>query len=101
METPVQPEALSGEPTYPPGTIVFAVDDIHNDGSLPGVPEGELLAAAGTRGVVVKVGHIEEVLDVEVFVVRFEAADGVLGPPVGCFVEEIGREAGAAAPVLS
>lgn len=70
------------------GEIVFATEDLYNDGSLPDLAEGALLAAAGTRGVVVKAGHLDGTRT-EIFAVRFEGADEVLGPPVGCLVEEL------------
>ncbi|MDO9597774.1 MAG: nitrogen fixation protein NifZ [Azoarcus sp.] len=72
-----------------PGEVVYAADAIYNDGSLPEVEEGALLAAPGTRGVVVKTGHVEAAPEVEIFVVRFEGPDAVLGPPVGCFADEL------------
>lgn len=72
-----------------PGEVVYAADPIYNDGSLPEVADGALLAAPGTRGVVVKTGHVEAAPEVEIFVVRFEGPDAVLGPPVGCFADEL------------
>lgn len=75
-----------------PGEIVRATEDIYNDGGVPNVPEGAVLAAAGTRGVVVKVGHVEAMQDVAIYIVRFQGADEVLGPPVGCLGEELERE---------
>lgn len=78
------------------GDVVFAADTLYNDGSIPDIEEGALLATSGTRGVVVKVGHVEAMPEIEVIVVRFEGADDVLGPPVGCLVEELSLEAVAA-----
>lgn len=75
-----------------PGEIVRAAEDIYNDGGVPDLPEGALLAAAGARGVVVKVGHVEAMQDVAIYLVRFQGADEVLGPPVGCLGEELVRE---------
>lgn len=72
-----------------PGEVVFAAEAIYNDGSLPDVEEGALLAAPGTRGVVVKTGHVEAVPEVAIFLVRFEGPDAVLGPPVGCLADEL------------
>ncbi len=74
--------------SYGLGEVVFASEDLFNDGSLPDVEEGALLAAAGTRGVVVKAGHLDGTRT-EIFAVRFEGADEVLGPPVGCLVDEL------------
>lgn len=71
------------------GEVVYASEAIYNDGSLPDVDAGVLLAAPGTRGVVVKTGHVEAAPEVEIFVVRFEGPDAVLGPPVGCFADEL------------
>lgn len=78
-----------------PGEIVFATEDIYNDGGVPDVPEGALLAAAGARGVIVKVGHVEAMRDVAIYIVRFQGADDVLGPPVGCLGEELVRDEAA------
>jgi nitrogen fixation protein NifZ len=75
-----------------PGDVVFALDAIHNDGSIPDLDEGALLASAGTRGVVVKTGHVEAAPDIDIILVRFEGEDDVLGPPVGCLVEELRLE---------
>lgn len=75
--------------SYQPGQIVYAADALYNDGSLPDVAPGVLLADAGTRGVIVKTGHVEAMPAVEVLVVRFEGADLALGPPVGCFANEL------------
>ena len=74
--------------SYGLGEVVFASEDLFNDGSLPDVAEGALLATAGTRGVVVKAGHLDGTRT-EIFAVRFEGADEVLGPPVGCLVDEL------------
>jgi len=48
------------------GDLVFAAVDLHNDplietgaSGIPGIAPNDLLAAAGTRGVVVNVGHAE------------------------------------------
>jgi nitrogen fixation protein NifZ len=35
-------------------------------------------------------------LDVEIYLVRFEGKDQVLGPPVGCLVEELTQDEAAA-----
>ncbi|EXJ16570.1 nitrogen fixation protein NifZ [Imhoffiella purpurea] len=72
-----------------PGDMVFAAADIFNDGGIPDVPEDALIAKAGTRGVVVNIGHLEESPDRELYLVRFEGEDLVLGPPTGCWLEEL------------
>jgi nitrogen fixation protein NifZ len=72
-----------------PGDLVFAATDIANDGGIPDLPENALIAAAGTRGVIVNIGHLEEDPDRELFLVRFEGPDLVLGPPTGCWAEEL------------
>ncbi|MBR0566547.1 nitrogen fixation protein NifZ [Azoarcus sp. L1K30] len=82
-----------GTPFCSPGDVVFAADALYNDGSIPDIEEGALLAAPGTRGVVVKVGHVEAIPEIDIILVRFEGADDVLGPPVGCLVEELSLEA--------
>ena len=79
--------------TYRPGEVVYAAETLFNDGSIPDLAEGELVAEAGARGVVVKSGHVEAMPEVEVFLVRFENAELVLGPPVGCLAEELTQSA--------
>jgi len=75
-----------------PGDMVFAATDIFNDGGIPDLPEDALIAKAGTRGVIVNVGHLEETPDRELYLVRFEGEDLVLGPPTGCWEEELSSE---------
>lgn len=74
------------------GDVVYARDALYNDGSHPALPADAVLAEAGTRGVVVNIGHYEELPDRELFLVRFEGKDTVLGPPVGCWREELYSE---------
>jgi nitrogen fixation protein NifZ len=79
------------------GDMVFAAQDLYNESmeetgesSIPGVAPDALLAAAGTRGVVVNVGHAQEKPDEEIYLVRFErGADGTLAEPIGCLGEEL------------
>jgi len=80
------------EPSYRVGEMVFAQAPIANDGGIPDVGEGAVLATAGTRGVVVRNGHSAVDPSQEVFLVRFEDARGTLGPPVGCLPDELGSE---------
>ncbi len=76
---------------YEIGDMVFAAEDILNDGGMPGVDEEEgLIAAAGSRGVVVHFGVAELDESKEIYLVRFETGpDGLLGNPVGCLPEEL------------
>jgi len=82
---------------YNLGDLVFAAIDLRNDpledtgeGGIPGVAADELLAAAGTRGVVVNVGHVEADPTQDIYLVRFETGpDGNLAEPIGCLAEEI------------
>lgn len=79
------------------GDMVFAALDLYNEAleetgesGIPGVAPDALLAAAGTRGVVVNVGHAQEMPDEEIYLVRFETeADGTLGEPIGCLTDEL------------
>lgn len=79
------------------GDMVFAACDLYNealedsgDSAIPGVEADALLVAGGTRGVVVNVGHAQEMPDAEIYLVRFEtAADGTLGEPIGCLADEL------------
>lgn len=72
-----------------PGDMVFAATEIINDGSHPELANDSIIAEAGTRGVLLNVGHLEEDPDKALFLVRFEQGDGLLGPPTGCWPEEL------------
>lgn len=82
------------------GDGVYAARDLINDpieetgeSAIPGAFPGMLLAAAGTRGMVVNVGHAEESPEVEIYLVRFEtAAGGRLAEPIGCLADELSYE---------
>jgi nitrogen fixation protein NifZ len=78
-----------------PGDMVYAATNITNDGSHPELPEETVIAAAGTRGVIINVGHLEQDPNQELFLVRFEQGDGELGPPTGCWPEELTMTHGA------
>ena len=79
------------------GDRVFAAQDLFNESlvetgesSIPGVAPDALLAAAGTRGVVVNVGHAQEMPNEEIYLVRFEMdAEGNLAEPIGCLTDEL------------
>ena len=82
------------------GEMVFAATDLYNDelaedGSsvIPDVEPNALLAATGTRGVVINVGHVAEQPRQAVYLVRFETGpDKTLGAPIGCMPEELTTE---------
>lgn len=71
------------------GDVVYAARDIVDDGSMPEGQLGQMLASAGTRGVVVMRGHMEEDPNTDVFLIRFEDENLDLGRPIGCFVEDL------------
>lgn len=71
------------------GDVVYAAHDIIDDGSMPESEEGSLLAEAGSRGVIVMKGYVEENPDRSVFLVRFEDKELNLGRPIGCWSEDI------------
>jgi nitrogen fixation protein NifZ len=77
---------------YETGDLVFSHGDLFNDGGIPDVASGALLAARGARGVVVRVGHAEARPEVRIYLVRFENEEKDLGPPIGCLGEELTRE---------
>ena len=79
---------------YEVGDMIFAAEDILNDGGMPGIDEEEgLIAAAGTRGVVVHFGVAEMDESKEIYLVQFEnGPDGTLGHPVGVLPEELTQE---------
>lgn len=77
---------------YLPGDMVWSGVDLFNDGGIPEIDASALVAPAGTRGVVVQAGSLENRPEVRVYLVRFEGRDGTLGPPVGCLTEELTQE---------
>jgi nitrogen fixation protein NifZ len=70
------------EPAYAWGQRVIALDDLINDGSHPEREADALLAARGSVGEIVNIGHAQE-LNEPVYLVQF--ADCV----VGCMELEI------------
>ena len=72
-----------------PGDIVYAATALHNDGSLPEHDGEVLLVPPQARGVIINIGHLEENPDRTLYLVRFEDRDGELGPPLGCWPEEL------------
>ena len=79
---------------YEIGDMVFAAEDIFNDGGMPGIDEEEgLVVAAGTRSVVVHFGVTELDESKQIYLVQFEnGPDGSLGHPVGCLPEELTQD---------
>ena len=71
------------------GDMVYAASHIYNDGSIPDIPEDTLLAVPGTRGVIIETGHLEEVPERKIYLVRFEDEAMNLGPATGCWPEEL------------
>ncbi len=79
------------------GDMVFTAQDLFNEpivgtgeSGIPGLAPDVLLAPTGTRGVVVNVGHAQEMPDQEIYLVRFEIdAAGRLAEPVGCLADEL------------
>ena len=63
-----------------PGDMVFAATEIYNDTHI---------AATGARGVLINTGHLEDEPGQRLFLVRFEDSNNELGPPVGCWPDEI------------
>jgi nitrogen fixation protein NifZ len=74
------------------GDVVYAKNTIIDDGSIPDGNEGDILAEAGTRGVITMIGHLEEEPNRSVFLVRFEDNQMNLGNPVGCWVDDLALE---------
>ena len=91
--------AAGNPPTYDyfRGDMVFAATDLFNDDAvgdagsiLPEAAPGALLAAAGTRGMIVNVGHPEAAPENVIYLVSFETGpDRELGLPFGCLPEEL------------
>ncbi|NCC40822.1 MAG: nitrogen fixation protein NifZ [Gammaproteobacteria bacterium] len=72
-----------------PGDLVYATTEIRNDGGIPDLPVDALVAAPGTRGMLVNIGYLEEDPGRALYLVRFEEPDLFLGPPTGCWGEEL------------
>ena len=70
------------EPAYVWGQRVIAIDDLVNDGSYPDRPVDVMLAARGSIGEIVNVGHAQE-LNEPVYLVQFD------GCVVGCLEIEL------------
>lgn len=79
---------------YEVGDMVFAREDILNDGGMPGIEDAEaVIAPAGTRGVVVHYGVAELDESQEIYLIQFEnGPDGELGLPVGCLPDELTQD---------
>ena len=71
------------------GDVVYAAHAIVDDGSMPDSEEGAILASAGSRGVIVMKGYVEEEPEKSVFLVRFEDQALNLGDPIGCWSEDL------------
>jgi nitrogen fixation protein NifZ len=71
------------------GDAVYAASHIYNDGGIPQLATGALIATPGTRGLIVRIGRLEEAPTRQVYLVRFEDEDLRLGPPAGCWPEEL------------
>lgn len=80
MTTPADAPLLPGleprAPVYAWGQRVIALDDLMNDGSHPERAPNALLAARGSVGEIVKLGHAPD-LNEPVYLVQF--ADCVVG----------------------
>jgi nitrogen fixation protein NifZ len=72
-----------------PGDMVYAACHIYNDGGIPEIPTDALLAEPGTKGVIIETGHLEEAPERQLYLVRFEDTELNLGPPAGCWPEEL------------
>jgi len=79
-------------PPYEVGDLVHSRIDIFNDGGVPDVPEGSIVAAAGTRGVIVRAATGQGRRSRLIYLVRFEGSDLVLGPTVSCLEEELTQD---------
>lgn len=88
------------------GDLVYAARDLFNDegdgagtSAVPEAAPGALLAAAGTRGMIVNVGHPEAAPEQTIYLVSFESGPRrELGLPFGCLPEELTQVAPAADP---
>lgn len=85
---------------YDIGDMVFPLEPIYNDGYIPELPEDALMAPPGATGVVVMFGYAEADPGQEIYLVRFEGEDGVLGPPVGVLTDELTQDEARAKSLL-
>ncbi len=83
------------------GDMVFPLEPMYNDGFIPELAEDALLAPPGAVGVVVMFGYAEADPQQEVYLVRFEVEDGILGPPVGCLTDELTQDEARAKALLA
>jgi nitrogen fixation protein NifZ len=70
MNSPDMSGVETREPAYAWGQCVIALDNLVNDGSYPDRAVDALLAARGSVGEIVKVGHAQE-LNEPVYLVQF------------------------------
>jgi nitrogen fixation protein NifZ len=82
MNTATLPGLEPRTAAYAWGQRVIALDDLHNDGSYPDRPEDALLAARGSVGEIVNIGHAPD-LNEPVYLVQFD------GCVVGCLEIEL------------
>jgi nitrogen fixation protein NifZ len=83
--------------TYLPGDLIYAATDLFNDdagddgcSAVPEASPGALLAADGTRGMIVNVGRPEAAPGQLIYLVSFETGpERVLGLPFGCLPDEL------------
>ena len=71
------------------GDVIYAAVEIVNDGSVPDAAENEVFARAGTMGMLINTGHLEEDPEQQLYLVSFENENGELGPPITCLPEEL------------
>jgi nitrogen fixation protein NifZ len=95
---------MSGKTTpyeqYQRGDMVFAAvdlcnDELADDGSslMPEAAPHALLAAAGTRGMVINIGHPVAAPEQIIYLVSFETGEErELGLPFGCLPEELTQQ---------
>ena len=88
------PEIMEKPVQYAIGDMVFAAEDLFNDGGMPGIDDEEgLIVPAGMRGVVIHTGVAEMDETQEIYLVQFEnGPDGELGAPIGCLPEELTQD---------
>ena len=75
-----------------PGDAIYAAEAIMNDGSISWAAEDEVLANAGSRGMLINIGHLEEDPEQLLYLVSFENTTGELGPQIACWPEELSAQ---------
>ncbi len=71
------------------GDVVYAANTICDVDCGSDGYEGQILAKAGSKGIITLIGHVQEQPERSVFLVRFEDENMNLSNPVGCWLDDL------------